>query len=214
MINLWLLPLPKSPVGTLRKGAVSLRPFEKFDVSPIQEQGSDPTVAHWMISFPVPWPRWLARHRIMEARRAMADGQGYHFAIIAEDLPGKPMVGACSAAFIGDVYRPPELAYWVAPQWQRQGRARMALRLMLSFMFERDPALRAIEAAVIEGNDPSALLLEGLGFSYFEDEYASAPLSWNRPRDEQVLLHRYRLWREVWFDAPETHISLETQDTE
>lgn len=214
MINLWLLPLPRSPFGTLKGDRVSLRPFEKTDVPAIQAQGSDPSVAHWMISFPVPWPRWLARHRIMEARQAMARGQGYHFAIVAEDLPHKPMVGACSAAFIGEVHRPPELAYWVAPEWQRQGRAHAALRLLLSFMFTQDPDLRAIEAAVIDGNVPSALLLEGLGFSYFEDEHASAPLSWNRPRGEQVLLHRYRLWREVWFNSPENHISFQADRTE
>ena len=106
-------------------------------------------MAHWMISFPVPWPRWLARHRIMQARQDMARSEGFHFAIIAEDLPHRPMVGACSAAFIGDPSRPPELAYWVAPPWQRQGYGRTALRLLLSHMFDADPALIAVEAAVI-----------------------------------------------------------------
>ena len=208
MINLWFFPLPVSPVGTLRNSAVSLRPFEKFDVATIQEQGSEPSVAHWMISFPVPWPRWLARHRIMQARQAMAKNEGFHFAIVAEDLPNRPMIGSCSAAFIGDSSRPPELAYWIAPEWQRQGRARESLRLLLSFLFTRDSELRAIEAAVIEGNEPSRQLLLGLGFRYHEDEHASAPLSWNRPREEQVLLHRHRLWREDWFSGQDTHIDL------
>ena len=74
------------------------------------------------------------------------------------------MVGACSAIFVGDASRPPELAYWVAPAWQRQGYGRTALRLLLSHMFDADPALIAVEAAVIEGNDPSADLLQGLRF--------------------------------------------------
>lgn len=212
MINLWLLPLPASPVEGFRKGHISLRPFEKSDVSTIQAQGSDPSVAHWMISFPVPWPRWLARHRVMQARRDMARQEGFHFAIIAEDLPTRPMVGACSAAFIGDPTRPPELAYWIAPAFQRQGRARQALRLLLSFLFERDEFLTAIEAAVIEGNDASTELLLGLGFAYHEDEYASAPLSWNRPREEQVLLRRHRLWRADWLAQENAHISVEDLD--
>lgn len=186
-----------------------MRPFEKFDVSTIQSQGSDPSVAHWMISFPVPWPRWLARHRIMQARSAMARNEGFHFAIIAEDLPHRPMVGACSAAYIGDPSGPPELAYWIAPDFQRRGLARQALKMLLSFMFERDAHLRAIEAAVIEGNEASTQLLLGLGFRYHEDEYASAPLSWNRPREEQVLLHRHRLWRTDWLDSDYAHISIE-----
>ena len=207
MINLWLFPLPASPVGTLRNGSVSLRPFEKFDVNTIQRQGSDPSVAHWMISFPVPWPRWLARHRIMQARQVMARNEGFHFAIIAEDLPQRPMVGACSAAFVGDPSRPPELAYWIAPEFQRRGFAQQALKGLLAFMFERDEDLRAIEAAVIQGNDASTQLLLSLGFRYHEDEHASAPLSWNLPRGEQVLLHRYRLWRTDWLRSDWAHIS-------
>jgi RimJ/RimL family protein N-acetyltransferase len=186
-----------------------LRPFEKFDAHTIQSQGSDPSVAHWMISFPVPWPRWLARHRIMQARQDMARSEGFHFAIIAEDLPGRPMVGACSAAFIGDPSRPPELAYWIAPDYQRQGRAKQALTILLAFLFQRDDHLRAIEAAVIEGNEPSTQLLLSLGFRYHEDERASAPLSWNRPRDEQVLLHRHRLWRTDWLSGEWAHINIE-----
>jgi RimJ/RimL family protein N-acetyltransferase len=186
-----------------------LRPFEKFDVSTIQSQGSDPSVAHWMISFPVPWPRWLARHRIMQARVAMARNEGFHFAIIAEDLPNRPMVGACSAAFIGDPSRPPELAYWIAPAFQRRGFARQALTVLLSFLFARDENLRAIEAAVIEGNEASTQLLLGLGFRYHEDERASAPLSWNRPKHEQVLLHRHRLWRTDWLNSECAHIVID-----
>lgn len=209
MINLWFFPLPPSPVGRLQHGNVSLRPFEKFDVSTIQSQGSDPSVAHWMISFPVPWPRWLARHRVMQARAAMARNEGFHFAIIAEDLPSRPMVGACSAAFIGDPSRPPELAYWIAPAFQRQGFARHALTVLLSFLFARDENLRAIEAAVIEGNEASTQLLLGLGFRYHEDERASAPLSWNRPKHEQVLLHRHRLWRTDWLNGECAHIVID-----
>ena len=87
----------------------------------------------------------------MQARAAMARNEGFHFAIIAEDLPNRPMVGACSAAYIGDPSRPPELAYWIAPEFQRRGLARHALTILLSFLFARDENLRAIEAAVIEG---------------------------------------------------------------
>ena len=122
-------------------------------------------MAHWMISFPVPWPRWLARHRIMQARQDMARSEGFHFAIIAEDLPGRPMVGACSAAFIGDPSRPPELAYWIAPDYQRQGRAKQALTILLAFLFQRDDHLRAIEAAVIEGQRALNPIAAESGFS-------------------------------------------------
>ena len=145
----------------------------------------------------------------MQARQAMARQEGFHFAIIAEDLPKRPMVGACSAAFIGDPSRPPELAYWIAPDYQRMGFASQALKLMLAFMFNRDDHLRAIEAAVIDGNEASTQLLLSLGFRYHEDEHAAAPLSWNRPRGEQVLLHRHRLWRTDWLCSDWAHIAIE-----
>ncbi|MBB25117.1 MAG: hypothetical protein CME02_06310 [Geminicoccus sp.] len=206
MIDLWLLPLPPSPVTALSADRVRLRPFEKADVPAIVEQGSDRAVAHWMISFPVPWPRWLARQRVRESRRDLASGRGYHFAITADDQPGKPMVGACSAIFVGDASRPPELAYWVAPPWQRQGYGRTALRLLLSHMFDADPALIAVEAAVIEGNDASADLLQGLHFGVQGEEFVSAPLSWEEPPGTQVRLRRYRLWRDDWFRASQVHI--------
>lgn len=145
----------------------------------------------------------------MQARQAMARQEGFHFAIIAEDLPKRPMVGACSAAFIGDPSRPPELAYWIAPDYQRMGFASQALKLLLAFMFNRDDRLRAIEAAVIDGNEASTQLLLSLGFRYHEDEHAAAPLSWNRPRGEQVLLHRHRLWRTDWLCSDWAHIAIE-----
>ncbi|MAH87471.1 MAG: hypothetical protein CMF26_02535 [Kiloniella sp.] len=207
MIDLWFLPLPPSPVTGIQSNRVRLRPFEKTDVATLVAQGSDRTVAHWMISFPVPWPRWMARQRVRDSRREMAAGRGFHFAITDADLPDMPMVGACSAILIGDASRPPELAYWVAPGWQRRGYARSALRLLLSHMFDVDPALIAVEAAVIDGNAPSASLLKGLHFVVQGQEYASAPISWDEPPGTQVRLQRYRLWREDWFRAGQAHIS-------
>ena len=49
-----------------------------------------------------------------------------------------------------------------------------------SRLFDADPALIAVEAAVIEGNDPSTDL-QGLHFGVQGEEFASAPLSWDEP---------------------------------
>lgn len=140
---------------------VSLRTLETEDV-PFHQRGCTNPEIRYPIGSPV---------RNQEQIDVTEDDGSDNFVVCLdgdEAGPGDPtldQVQRIGMVHVDDVdWRRPDLAYWVAPEFQGEGYGAEAIELLIDYVF-RTYAHPAVGAGAYDFNDASRGLLESLGFS-------------------------------------------------
>jgi RimJ/RimL family protein N-acetyltransferase len=135
---------------------VSLRTVEEEDVEFLQAQVNDPRIR-----------RPIGRSRPLNGPQertffedVVCDDETVHVLVVADTEP----VGMVGLDPIDWGARRAELGYWVAPDAQGQGYGTEAVTLLVDYAFDQ-LGLHRIAARVFAFNDPSARLLERVGFT-------------------------------------------------
>lgn len=135
---------------------VSLRTVEEGDLEFLQAQVNDPRVRRPIgRSQPLNGPQ--EREFFDEV---VCDDETVHLLVVADDRP----VGMVGLDPIELESRRAELGYWIAPDAQAQGYGTEAVRLLVGYGFDQ-LGLHRIAARVFAFNEPSARLLERVGFT-------------------------------------------------
>lgn len=102
---------------------------------------------------------------------------------IRDDDPSKPPLGVCGLTSINNLHRRAEFSLYIAPQWQRKGYAKKALKMLFKFGFD-ELNLNSIWGESFEGN-PAVKMFESIGmvhegtrhqFYYKEGKFIDANL--------------------------------------
>jgi RimJ/RimL family protein N-acetyltransferase len=137
--------------------AVSLRTIEEEDVETLQGWVNDARIRR-----PIGRSRPLNREQEREwVDEVVADDESVHLAV-AVDAAAVGIVGLAPIDFERGTA---ELGYWIAPDHQRQGYGTEAVELLVGHGFDQ-LGLHRIGARVFAFNDPSARLLERVGFRH------------------------------------------------
>ena len=150
----------------LRSQSVFLRPPDIADTQALFPLVSDSKLTEFLA--------W-APHEKIETTRAMVaslineqrEGRAYHW--IVSDFAGN-LVGLVSLIDVRRTHRTwlqnrAEVAYWIAPAFQRQGFAEQATRLMVGFAFS-DLSFHKLIVYYAADNPASGRVVEKLGFRY------------------------------------------------
>ena len=138
---------------------VSLRTVEEEDIDFLQAQVNDPRIRR-----PIGRSRPLNRPQEQEFfENVVCDDETVHLLVAVESSP-EP-VGMVGLDPIHLESRRAEIGYWVAPDAQAQGYGTEAVRLLVDYGFGQ-LGLHRVGARVFDFNEPSARLLERVGFSH------------------------------------------------
>jgi RimJ/RimL family protein N-acetyltransferase len=136
--------------------AVSLRTVEEEDVEFLQEQVNDPRIRR-----PIGRSRPLNGPQEQEFFEDVVCEDGTVHLLVAAG--GEP-VGMVGLDPIDWVARRGEVGYWIAPDAHAQGYGTEAVALFVDYAFDQ-LGLHRIAARVFAFNEPSARLLERIGFT-------------------------------------------------
>jgi RimJ/RimL family protein N-acetyltransferase len=138
---------------------VSLRTVEEEDVGFLQAQVNDARI--WR---PIDrsWPLNREQERGF-FDEVVCDDDTVHLLVATDAESGPEPVGMVGLDPVDHEARRADLGYWVAPDHQRQGYGTAAVRLLVGYGFDQ-LGLHKLAARVFEFNDPSARLLERVGF--------------------------------------------------
>jgi RimJ/RimL family protein N-acetyltransferase len=138
---------------------VSLRTVEEADIDFLQAQVNDARVRR-------PIGRSRPLNRVQEREffdEVVCDDDTVHLLVVADAASEPDPVGMVGLDPVDHEARRAELGYWVAPDHQRRGYGTAAVELVVEYGFDQ-LGLHKIAARVFEFNDPSARLLERVGF--------------------------------------------------
>ncbi|PSQ49351.1 N-acetyltransferase [Halobacteriales archaeon SW_6_65_15] len=154
------------PGARIERGdRVALRTVEREDASFLQRAYANPELRH-------PLGRRLKNVSQVEAKfeELAADDEQDQFLVCIEGddaPPGRPADGEVTPVGLvvaRNVTRRPNVAFWVVPDYQRDGYATEAVSLVIETLF-RSYDVPSIGAGVYDFNEASQGLLESLGFT-------------------------------------------------
>lgn len=151
---------PTSGVPILESPRLRLRPYRADDAEAMFALYSDPRVMRYW-SFPAWTELSQARAYLDRALAGMASGEIFPWAIAERE--SDHLIGALTLFSLHVEQLRAEVGYSLSPDHQGRGLAAEALRLGLACAID-DLGLVRVEADIDPRNDPSARLLEGLGF--------------------------------------------------
>ncbi|WP_232703237.1 GNAT family N-acetyltransferase [Halobacterium wangiae] len=134
---------------------VSLHPIEPEDHEFVQRGRNDPDVRVPLTDTTI---------RTLSDVEEMLEDEEYHFVICSnsEDEDPEP-VGVVAFGYVSGHADRGSLMYWVAPEHQGNGYVTEATELFLDYAF-RECGFHKVTARVNVSNEPSAAVLESLGF--------------------------------------------------
>lgn len=142
---------------TIETERLTLRRPRASDAGPISMYAGDRRVAEMLERVPHPYPPGAAEAFVA---RALKDGTPEHVWVMdAVKIDGPEFIGVIS------LIRKTEgvtLGYWVGPPFWNTGYASEAAQAVVDVA--RSAGIGALEAEVVEGNDPSAHVLVNAGF--------------------------------------------------
>lgn len=141
----------------------------------------------FLLTYPQPFAPRHARARIRQTHVWHRQGRGWSLAI---DWQGQ-LVGQAQIICLRPHFRLGEIAYWIAPPFQRRGLATAAMQALIEAARDHWP-LERLEATVVRENQASIRLLNHLGFTYRDLERIPYRVqgSWRRKRAEVLVFSK------------------------
>ena len=141
-------------------GAVTLRPWERADVSFVFDCCQDADIQRWT-RVPVPYTARHATSFVSAHARAQPEEGGAYFAIVRTD--NGALLGSIGLNELDLISRSAEVGYWVAPDARGEGVAGMALDAIVGWA-ERELGLLEIRLVVDFDNLASRRVAERADF--------------------------------------------------
>ncbi|HET7323439.1 MAG TPA: GNAT family protein [Halococcus sp.] len=174
----------------LEGNTATLRPAEEEDIEFLQQCMNNPQV--WRPALDINPMNYEQGSEFFES--VISDSDGVH-CLVCDDEEPTGIISLTESQYGPDETsraRAAELAYWLAPEYHRQGYGSDAAAQMIQYAFE-DRNLRRVGARCGSFNDASIGLLESLGF---EHEGTLREAAWFRGEYHDMLW--YGLLREDW----------------
>ena len=140
-----------------------------------------------MLTFPAPFSKRDAHHRIRLAQRWWLQDRGWSYGI----WRGPRLVGQVQIVVHGARQRVAEVAYWLSLEARGQGFGAEAVEALILAAKAHWP-LERIEATVVPGNAASIKVLTRLGFAGRGEEIVPYDLPWQLPLGLHRLYQRRR----------------------
>jgi len=153
------LPTSFEPLATER---LTLRRLRPTDAADLHRLVNDWAVVRMLSALPFPYPRPLADDWIAATVRQWENGREYNFAITGHEGATEMLIGAAGLKF-DRARRSAALGYWVGRRFWGHGVATEAAGKLVSWALANLDIDR-ITACVIEDNEPSARVLQRIGF--------------------------------------------------
>ncbi len=171
----------------LRRDGVRCRPLCVLDAEDVALACNDSQIQRWL---PLPCPYGLADARDFIASAGCDCGQRdaqLTFAIERDDPEPGRLLGCISLDPIAPAHRVFQIGYWIAPWARRQRVAVRATRLLAEWAI-RSHGVERVELRISPGNDASAGVARGCGFTF---EGTMRQVAYHR--DQRIDLDLYSL---------------------
>lgn len=152
-----------SKIPTFETERLILRPMRMFDAFDMYEYARLPETSEFLTWSPHPDIEYTKNYLAFIIGKYKA-GEFYDWAVTLKDEENK-MIGTCGFSRIDISNNAGEIGYVIAPDYQGNGYASEAVRVVMDFGFNKLDFHR-IEAKYIIGNDASRAVMEKCGMVY------------------------------------------------